>query len=166
MPTLETFCCQNLDCPDVGLRGKGNLRWHGYRGHKRKIRGLYCKTCGKYFSERKGTVLEHSRLEEEKAISLLEHLREGCGVRSIGRLVNVTPNTVVRYARIAGKHGHALHDELVAFSPATKEIQLDEKWGFVFKKEANCGPHDEDRGDNWDHTALDAEHRLLWVCPT
>ena len=38
MPTLETFCCQNLDCPDVGLRGKGNLRWHGYSGHKQKNR--------------------------------------------------------------------------------------------------------------------------------
>lgn len=47
------------------------------------------------------------------------------------------------------------------FPPATKEVQLDEKWGFVYKKEANCDPHEEARGDNWDHTALDAEHRLL-----
>ena len=47
------------------------------------------------------------------------------------------------------------------FPPATKEVQLDEKWGFVYKKEANCDPHECERGDNWDHTALDAEHRLL-----
>jgi len=47
------------------------------------------------------------------------------------------------------------------FPPAMKEVQLDEKWGFVHKKEANCEPHEEERGDNWDHTALDAEHRLL-----
>ena len=117
MQPLEVFCCQNSNCPDAGLRGKGNLRWHGYSGHKRQIRGLFCKTCRKYFSERKGTVLEYSRLEEGKAISLLEHLREGCGVRATGRLVNVTPNTVVRYARRAGKHGYAVHDELVALSP-------------------------------------------------
>jgi hypothetical protein len=32
-------------------------------------------------------------------------------------LVNVTPNTVLRYARRAGKHGYAVHDELVAISP-------------------------------------------------
>ena len=120
MLPLEVFCCQNPNCPDGGLRGKENLRWHGYSGHKRKIRGLFCKTCKKYFSERKGTVLEHSRLEEDKAISLLEHLREGCGIRSTGRLVNVTPNTVLRYARRAGKHGHAVHDELVAISPCDK----------------------------------------------
>jgi len=47
------------------------------------------------------------------------------------------------------------------FPPETKEVQFDEKWGFVHKKEANCEPHEEERGDNWDHTALDAEHRLL-----
>ena len=117
MHTLEEYCCQNASCSDAGIRGKGNLRWHGYSGHKRLIRGLYCSTCGKYFSERKGTVLEHSRLDEVKAISLLEHLRDGCGVRSTSRLVRVSTNTVLRYSRRAGKHAVAIHDELVAFSP-------------------------------------------------
>ncbi len=82
MHDLDIFCCQNSSCPDAGLRGKGNLRWHGSSGQKRNIRGLFCRTCKKHFSERKGTVLEHSRLPEKKAVSLLEHLREGCGVRS------------------------------------------------------------------------------------
>ena len=108
----------NNDCT-----GKGNLRWHGYSGHKRLIRGLYCGTCGKYFSERKGTVLEHSRLDEVKAISLLEHLRDGCGVRSTSRLVRVSTNTVLRYSRRAGKHAVAIHDELVAFS-AVSHVDL------------------------------------------
>jgi len=40
-------------------------------------------------------------------------------------------------------------------------VQLDEKWSFVFKKEAHCDPHEGERGDNWDHTAVDAEHRLV-----
>ncbi|MBF0136683.1 MAG: hypothetical protein H7833_10190 [Magnetococcus sp. DMHC-1] len=161
MLPLEAFCCQNPDCPDAGIRGKRNLRRHGYSGHKQQIRGLFCKTCRKYFSERKGTVLEHSRLETGKAVSLLKHLRDGCGVRSTGRLVGVSPDTVVRYSRLAGSHGFRLHDELVAISPATKEVQFDEKWGFVFQKEAHCAPGIEDQGDNWDHTALDAEHRLM-----
>ena len=47
------------------------------------------------------------------------------------------------------------------FPPETREVQFDEKWGFVFQKQANCGPDAEGKGDNWDHTALDAEHRLL-----
>ena len=163
MYPLENFCCQNPFCPDVGIRGKGNLRWHGYSGHKKQIRCLFCRTCGKVFSERKGTVLEHCRLHEEKAISILEHLREGNGVRSTARLTEVCPNTVVRYARIAGKHAFELHDEMVAVSPKTREVQLDEKWSFVYKKESNCTLEEEEYGDNWDHTAIDAEHRLLLV---
>ncbi len=50
------------------------------------------------------------------------------------------------------------------FPPWTKEIQLDEKWSFVGKKEYHCdesSPLDSLCGDNWDHTAVDAESRLL-----
>src|SRR4051794_37622171 len=50
------------------------------------------------------------------------------------------------------------------FPPRTREVQVDEKWGFVFKKEAACDPLDpldRLRGDDWDHTAVDPESRLL-----
>src|SRR3954447_2176238 len=50
------------------------------------------------------------------------------------------------------------------FPPRTREVQVDEKWGFVFKKEASCDPLDpldRLRGDDWDHTAVDPESRLL-----
>jgi IS1 family transposase len=50
------------------------------------------------------------------------------------------------------------------FPPKTREVQFDEKWSFVGKKEKHCDPHDPDdakQGDNWDHVALDPEHRLV-----
>lgn len=50
------------------------------------------------------------------------------------------------------------------FPPATVEVQLDEKWAFVAKKQKNCDPADpadQQRGDCWDHTAIDPEHALL-----
>jgi hypothetical protein len=41
-------------------------------------------------------------------------------------------------------------------------VQLDEKWSFVERKEKNASPENHDRcGDNWDHVALDPEHRLV-----
>ena len=52
----------------------------------------------------------------------------------------------------------------MAFSPQTREVQFDEKWAFVGKKEKHCDPDDpadDDRGDNWDHVAFDPEHRLV-----
>ncbi len=115
---IEHFCCQNSDCPAYGLRNQSNLRYEGYSGHKKQIRMIRCKTCLARFSERKGTVLEHSRLPLDKAISVLDHLREGCGTRSTGRLVKVNKNTVTRLARKAGQHAEASHGEHVAFSPS------------------------------------------------
>ena len=103
MCQIKDFCCQNPSCPNAGSRRKGNLRWHGWSGHKRQIRSLRCMTCMKCFSERKGTVLEHSRLPLEKTIAVMEHLREGCGIRGTSRLVRIHQKTVMRYARLAGK---------------------------------------------------------------
>ncbi len=43
-------------------------------------------------------------------------------------------------------------------------MQLDEKWSYVYKKQAHCDPDDpadDNRGDWWDHTAYDPEHRLV-----
>jgi IS1 family transposase len=50
------------------------------------------------------------------------------------------------------------------FPPKTREVQCDEKWAFVGKKEKNCDPADPaDRrqGDHWDHVGFDPEHRLV-----
>ena len=41
------------------------------------------------------------------------------------------------------------------FPPKTTEAQLDERWAFVGKKEAHCGPDEREKGDNWDHVAFD-----------
>jgi IS1 family transposase len=50
------------------------------------------------------------------------------------------------------------------FPPRTREVQFDEKWSFVAKKQKNCDPADpadDHQGDWWDHVAYDAEHRLV-----
>jgi IS1 family transposase len=50
------------------------------------------------------------------------------------------------------------------FPPRTREVQFDEKWSFVAKKEKHCDPDDpadDHKGDTWDHVAIDAESRLV-----
>ncbi|MEO6808474.1 MAG: hypothetical protein ABI353_05120 [Isosphaeraceae bacterium] len=125
---------------------------------------LRCRACKARFSERKGTPLFDSRLPPEKVESVLEHIAEGCGVRQTGRLCKVDRGTVGRLSRIAGDHAHDLHDELVGLSPLTREVQFDEKWTFVAKKEKNCdetNPADDRKGDTRDHVAIDVESRLV-----
>ena len=116
MDDLSQFCCQNANCPDHGKRGHGNLTVTGRYGPQQR-RLLRCRTCKARFSERKGTPLFGSLLPEDKIVTLLHHIAEGCGVRQTSRLIGVNKNTVVRFSVLAGAHAQQLHDELVAFSP-------------------------------------------------
>lgn len=117
MEDLDRFCCQNPDCPDYGLRRKGNLRICFRYGPGKQRRMLACRTCPARFSERKGTALEGCRLSQEQALDVFQHLQDGCGIRQTARLTGVDKDTVVRYALKAGDHARKSHDELVAFSP-------------------------------------------------
>ena len=81
MDDLSRFCCQNSLCPGYGTRNAGNLTVCMHYGKSKQLRLLYCRTCRARFSERKGTPLFQSRLPDEKCLSVLEHIAEGCGVR-------------------------------------------------------------------------------------
>lgn len=118
MRDLSELCCQNSRCAKYGRRGGGNLSACGWIDKKKTIRQLYCRVCKARFSERKGTPLYNAKLPPEKVIAILEHVREGCGVRQTGRLVGVSKNTANRFVWLAGRHARALHEELVAFSPS------------------------------------------------
>jgi IS1 family transposase len=47
------------------------------------------------------------------------------------------------------------------FPPATRKVQLDEKWSFVAKKQRHCTDDELFAGDQWDHVALDPDSRLV-----
>jgi transposase-like protein len=133
MDDLSRFCCHNKLCPDVGKRGAANLTVCGHYGKHQTFRLLYCRSCRARFSERKGTALFNSRLPTDKALSVLEHIAEGCGVRKTGRLVRVHRGSVGRLARLAGDQAKSLHDELVAFSPSNARSADGRK--VVFRRE-------------------------------
>jgi LacI family transcriptional regulator len=117
MEDLARFCCQNPACTKYGQRNAGNLTVCGWFGKNQRLRLLYCRTCQKRFSERKGTPLFGSKLARPKLLSLLAHVSEGCGVRVTSRLVGVHRDTVTHYIRACGAHAQQLHDELVSVSP-------------------------------------------------
>jgi transposase-like protein len=118
MDDLKNFCCLNPDCRDYGQRGRDNLRVCFRNGPDKQRRVLACRTCQQRFSERKGTPLYRTKLPEDKALAVLQHLHESCGVRQTARLVGVNKDTVVRLAVVAGQHAQEVHDEIVAFSPS------------------------------------------------
>src|SRR3954466_565744 len=116
--SIEHFFCHNSACPDHGKRGHGNVYFRGWSGRDKQIRMVYCRTCKRSYSQRKGTALERSQLPTDKVVSVLDHLREGCGIRATSRLTGVSRDTISRRLGYAGDQANNLHDELVAFSPS------------------------------------------------
>lgn len=131
-PPLESLSCVNPSCDLVGQSGQNNLIIRKIYGHD-QIRYLRCRVCQKEFSERKGTALWNTKIREEKAISLGEHLSEGNSLKSTSRLVNVDPSTVRRVCRAIGDHAEAFHEEK-AIDITADVLQADERWGFVAHK--------------------------------
>jgi len=117
MEDLSRFCCLNDRCLAFGARGAGNLSVCGYINKAKGIRLLYCCTCKKRFTERKGTVFYRSHMPEEKVLSILAHVQEGNGMRQTGRLCQTKEDTVISYVKKAGWHAQQLHQEVLAFSP-------------------------------------------------
>jgi LacI family transcriptional regulator len=113
---LSRFSCQNANCPDHGLRDRGNLTVAFRYGKDKRHRMLSCRTCRYRFSERKGSLLFGSQLTDEKAASLLQHLAGRDDIHATARRLGVNPNTAFRYSRLARQHPQQIHDELAACS--------------------------------------------------
>ncbi len=159
---VAELCCVNRECSDAGHAGRGNLRVRTGKGGGR-WRILRCSTCKTEFSERKGTALFGAKMPAERILAVAEHLKEGCGIRKTARLTGASKDGVTSIAKRLGLHSKALHDARVR-DLDVREAQFDEKWAFVGKKEKNCDPdvpEDGRKGDQWDHTAIDVESRLV-----
>jgi transposase-like protein len=115
---IEHFFCHNSACSDHGKRDNGNVYFRGWSGRDKRIRMVYCRTCKRSYSQRKGTAPERSQLPLDKAVSVLDRLKEGVGIRATSRLTGVSRDAVSRHLAKAGDQAKSLHDELVAFSPS------------------------------------------------
>ncbi len=99
---LDQFSCQNPSCPDFEKAGGGNINLYTRYGRK-QVRLLICKTCGKTFSELKGTPFWDSRLDWDTIEKIYRSLLAGNGIRATARDFNLSKNTVKRYLRLANK---------------------------------------------------------------
>ncbi|HYQ97875.1 MAG TPA: hypothetical protein VEO92_05855 [Candidatus Nitrosocosmicus sp.] len=159
-PDLTTFACVYADCQYYGQFGQGNLTIRKVYG-KDDIRLLRCSKCQEEFSERRHTALFNTKVSEAKAEDVIEHLDEGCSIRSTSRLTKVSKATVARLLKTSGRHAQRFHDQEV-HDLRPQAIQFDEQWSFVKKKQKNCDPEETDQaGDFWDHTAITPDSKLI-----
>ena len=131
-PQLETLACVNESCEYYGQAGQNNLtvrKIYGTAG----IRYLRCRSCGEEFSERKQTALWNTKVSEEKAVAVAEHLAEGCSLKATARLAKVHPSVVQRLKRKVGEHGERFHDKRVQALKVVA-LQADERHGYAHDK--------------------------------
>jgi hypothetical protein len=136
-PDLDTRACVNPEGQRFRLTGQGNLSVCKVYSPAR-LRLLRCRPCGEECSERCGTALFNTKIAEDNAASIINHLDEGCGVRATVCLVHVSQDTVARWLRPAGRHAERCHDQRVC-DVTPRALECDEQWSYVKKSRSIVG---------------------------
>jgi transposase-like protein len=159
-PDLAILACVNPACQLFGHSGHGNLVVRKIDGSA-ALRRLRCRSCGAVFSARLGTALFTTKVSEAPAVEVLDHLAEGCRVRSTARLVKGCKETGARLWRVAGHHAERMHDQPVQSLPP-RALACDEQWSVVKKKHKRGMAHERGAaGDRWEQTAVAADSTLV-----
>src|SRR3954469_7245097 len=95
-PALADLACPNPDCCDFNRFAAENLSVAEWTGKDKRIRRLYCSSCGRRFSERRGTLREYSKLPEATVVRVVKGLRYGCTREATADICEVDPRTVAR----------------------------------------------------------------------
>jgi transposase-like protein/IS1 family transposase len=107
MNASQVFC-PNLDCMARGQIRQGNIVIHG------KARARYrCKTCGKTFSARAGTMFEGLRKPKELIVIVVTLLAYGCPNQAVVKAFGLDERTIASWRERAGKHCQQVHQGLV-----------------------------------------------------
>ena len=89
-------------------------------------------------------------------------LVEGCSVRTVERLTEIRRDSIIQLLLIAGQRCEALMDRMIQNVPVA-DVEVDETWNFVFKKEGHKWPEeatDNTIGDCWVWVAMEANTKL------
>ncbi|MHC9540665.1 MAG: hypothetical protein AB9903_14265 [Vulcanimicrobiota bacterium] len=127
--------CHNEKCPLYMQKGKGNIRFHAHNGVNKDIHELFCKKCGRLFSEHKGTPFFDMKTPREKIMQVLKALVEGNGIRPTERITGIHRDTVTNILERTAEHLNNVSAEFLKDLEAA-EIQFDELWTFVKKRAA------------------------------
>ena len=144
--------CHNcrIECKRKGKDRKGNQRYQ-------------CRQCSKTFQEPREKPLEGMYLPVEKAEQVLKLLVEGASISSIERVTEVHHGTILKLLVLVGEKCNKLMGRLIVNVPVT-DVQADEIWGFIQKKEAHKWPWEENDnsiGDAYCFVAIERNSKLV-----
>jgi IS1 family transposase len=103
-----------------------------------------------------------NNLPTEKKVLIVAALAEGSSIRAIERITGVHRDTIMRLGVRVGEACARIHDAKMR-GLNCRQIQVDEIWGFIGKKNKNASAEDRHTGagDVWTFIALDRDSKLI-----
>ena len=131
--SLSFFACPNGDCEMFNRFDAGNLSVAERMGKHKAIRRLYCKSCGRRFSEREGSLMAYTKLPRAAVVRIIKCLAHGCSVEATADICEVDARTVTRLLEKAGKRAEDFHNlQLDRLEASVEAVELDEMHGKVY----------------------------------
>lgn len=147
-----------MNCPSCDAKAKK------FGKHRNGLQRYRCVSCKKTFTEDHERPLGDMILAEEKAMSVLQHLVEGCSVRTTSRITGVHPRTILNLLSLAGERCEKLMTERI-HGLRVKDVQCDELWGYVGMKEKTKTKKGKDDdatlGDAWTFVGIERYSKLV-----
>jgi transposase-like protein/IS1 family transposase len=100
--------CPNEACSARGQSGQGNIKMHD-----RKRQRYRCRTCGRTFSARRGTMFEGLRTSTELVVIVVTLLAYGCPVQAMVHAYGLDERTVASWRDRAGQQCQRVHQALI-----------------------------------------------------
>jgi transposase-like protein/IS1 family transposase len=150
--TANTMTCEtcNLDCQRFGK-------------HRNGLRRFRCAGCKKTYTEAHKRVLDTMYISQQKAVMALRLLLEGNSIRSTERITELDRNTIMSLLVRAGERCESLLESKLQ-NLEVRDVEVDEIWGFVGKKEGHKTAYEEDFaeiGDAYCFVAMERSSKLI-----
>ena len=161
--TAQHFC-PNANCDYRGWVDWGNISANGHPSGG-PWRQLYCSACERYFLETHGTPFHGKRVAPDLLVWAVGALAEGLGIRAVGRVFAVDPNTVLAWLLEVADHLKAFSQYFLRDVRVT-QVQLDELYALLRAVKAGEISEAEaiqrlSRSPHWVWVAIDPVTKLL-----
>ena len=131
--------------------------------HRNGLRRFRCPQCRKTYTEAHSRVLDTMYISQDRAVLALQLLLEGNSIRSTERITSMDRNTIMRLLVKAGEHCEKLLEEKLQ-NLDVRDVEIDEIWGYVFKKEGHKSAYEQrfaEIGDCYCYIAMERTTKLV-----
>jgi transposase-like protein/IS1 family transposase len=139
------------------------IRCASFGKHRNGLRRFRCVRCKKTYTEAHENLLGAMTVPMEKAVIALKMLVEGSSIRTIERITELHRDTIMRLLVLAGENCERLLAEKIT-NLRVKDVEADEMWGYVAKKENHKQPEERDSeeiGDAYTFVGMERNTKVI-----